>query len=264
MYKEPKYNFHENLYDNDYPIVKLIEGMKSKDFKKEYNKKYFANTGMDNVVKDYFYGIYWLFQNYFNQDYKFDKFWFYKYEKAPLLSTIIEKKWHVVDKVEDNCEIKETLLNEYRVEQSNNFDFDEHLLFIIPNLEYQGYKYTMNEDVLSRLTEKMAKIDLDFYPDLKLSVDELDDKINNNSIDQNVIDCTNAPYFSKCYLKILNEKKKTDANTFLKKINVNVEYNDEEYDDDVYGGGAKKDKEKYFSKYIKYKSKYLNLKNNKK
>merc|ERR1712227_360533 len=63
---------------------------KFRELKEKFNKNYFVDdVGLNKAIENYIFGINWILEVYFNQDYNYYKYWFYPYEKSPLIMDII-------------------------------------------------------------------------------------------------------------------------------------------------------------------------------
>lgn len=140
------------------------------DDEQKYNEIYFPNMNIDDVSKNYLDGFNWVFDFYFNKNdskinYDNVSMWYYKYSRAPLLTTLnkyINANFYLFN--------GETAL----VKRENFLDKHEH------------YVYTTPKNIL----------DEELYADANTDeAEEVNDVYDN-------IDCTRKKFLSKCYYYI--------------------------------------------------------------
>jgi len=148
----------------------------------KYNKMFFNNIDIDDVVFNYleiFQMIFDVYYNHIDIDTKYTQNNYYKYVKSPLLITIydylnkiniVEMKKKIDKKIEEG-KMRTTYLNRF-----------EHYLFITPRNKLVDKKM---ETIL-----KNTKI----FPDLDLLVDNIIKKLGVE------IDCSNVIYFNRCHI----------------------------------------------------------------
>lgn len=139
---------------------------------------------MYKFVYAYIEGLIWVFEYYMNgqvgNEYVFN-YWYYKYNRAPLLKQIYEfMKLHDLNDLVNNI-TKE--LKKYE-DSKTYFNCLEHLVYVSPG---PTIKILLGTDI------KNSESDID--------IDKIIDKIWTSS-DNNVIDCRGAMFLTKCHLKL--------------------------------------------------------------
>ena len=256
LINEGKYRIQEYLYDDN--RIDFTSNQSIDELKRKYRIYYFGldlENDMNEVVTSYISGLYMVFQNYFNQDYDFYNFWFYKYQKAPLLRNILKHKKLFLNNDEKKCSININIFEGINYQQDNfEFDYISRLLFTIPNLDFYDIENIFSQQELNLIYEKYSKLrnfninEQNFYYSEENQIDD----INN----RNFVDCYGADLFSMCYVNYLSTSKLTTASMFLNVYN-EADEADEDNDSEAIGGA----KNNFYLKYLKYKNKYLNLKN---
>lgn len=195
-----KYKKMMNTYsDNDFDAYNSLANRLSyqkKEYSKTsyrdvYNNLYLHNLdNIDNNINEYIYGLYWVFDQYFNRNDKTDNYnkvstWFYPYERAPLLIDISDKFKSFSSYNSDEHLIK-------RKEYMNKF---EQLIYTMP------LKKILSDDALSDRPKykKFAKDHSEICPNL----DEQINKIWENTETEKsfYIDCRRVTFITKCVLE---------------------------------------------------------------
>jgi 5'-3' exonuclease len=168
---------------------------------------------LDNIINNYFEGVVWTFENYFNFcDYEHTLnhgyTWIYLYEKAPLITHIYnflkkQSKSYFLDKCERVMSMKMPKKEYYKP--------IEHFMFVAPCNHY-----------INSVPDKYHKFikQSKYYTNLNEIVDKLFDKVRGNEVS-----CRGIRYLNKCTLKILRQTVHIDDNQFLidiRKINNDV------------------------------------------
>merc|ERR1712227_691209 len=93
LFPNDDFNLGEYLQINKYNELGNYKANDSSDkfeeLKEKFNKNYFVDdVGLNKAIENYIFGINWILEVYFNQDYNYYKYWFYPYEKSPLIMDI--------------------------------------------------------------------------------------------------------------------------------------------------------------------------------
>ena len=168
---------------------------------REYYQKFFKvtnNNDMKKVLHEYYFGLLWVFDYYFNNfdPNKYSSVWNYKYNKAPLLKDLFNY-------IRNNKHIKKEINNNISKSFINNdqyFNALEHLMYVSP-------KEVLLELLPSELHSfiKTSK----YYVDTNLIVNDIRK--------HNKIDCTGVLYLNKCHLST-KFMLRIDDGDFIKKI----------------------------------------------
>merc|ERR1711868_263435 len=94
LFPNDGFNLGEYLQINKYNELGNYKANDSSDkfeeLKEKFNKNNFVDdVGLRNAIENYIFGINWILEVYFNQDYNYYKYWFYPCEKSPLIMDII-------------------------------------------------------------------------------------------------------------------------------------------------------------------------------
>ena len=247
----------ENGYDN----LNIFENNKI-----EFNNKNFGENGLDEAIVNYIFGINWILEVYFNQDYQHYNYWFYPFEKSPLITDILNYRFDLNQFYDENGFITQNFLNIF-----NNFKNDgnditqiEQILFTTPDTSSYSEIYSNDPNILKKITDLYEKLYPTYKDKLYFDMEkEVENLFKNNVIKQEIIDCGDARFFNKCSLNILKIAKEVNFKQFKLSAfydNFYVPIDDKDFDDEEderpedFAGG-------YYKKYLKYKRKYLKLKN---
>lgn len=223
-YRIDRYNIIGNIMDY-YSIFFNIESSvillpktnkKIIVFEKENRKK------LDNLVFDYLKGLFWVFDFYFNKNnnkYNVDNIstWFYPYHRAPLLFQVRE----VLSSILEGNNINrlnsymnklfyDISLNENNKASNTNYMTKlEHYLYVTPKT-----KHIAVPDNYKSIIDKNNNL----FPDLDTIVDKI---WNNDSNDEEIIECKRVPYINKCNLTCVPFIKFTDYMKIMNSVNEN-------------------------------------------
>ena len=158
--------------------------------KDNYNKK--------EMVNEYFKGLSWLTNYYFNSyklTNKVDETWFYKFNSAPSITDIYNYFNH-------------SLLNY----QFNNVPLNitpiEQLLYITPIKQNNIDTFIEMLDTNyfnSTISPKTIKKFIETHKSLFYNLDEIYASIQSKSLKKNILNCTSAFFISKCHYYILDQ-----------------------------------------------------------
>jgi 5'-3' exonuclease len=174
---------------------------KISDSVKKYYKEFFdidnidsGNNKMQKLVQDYIDGLVWVFDFYFNN---FDESvnrmhgdsWFYLYEQAPLLTQIYHHLSNIRDT--DYLENVSKRLRGFRVPRADYFNCLEHFMYVSPAPYLLDIVPSEYLDFVNNTS---------FYPDLDKAVN----KIYNEPMATDEIDCRGQMFLNKCNLKAVH------------------------------------------------------------
>ena len=171
-----------SVQNNQYVLIENINNIDN--ISNYYNTfiKESSNENIENVVKEYIKGLFWLFDWYFNKNNTNENntkisIWMFPYYRAPLLSDIANflKKYTTIKSFH-------TELDEFLIDRKNYLNPDEH------------YTYISVFNTLSQhLIDKYAEINQNkhIFPDMNNYLDKVDEKI---------IDCRGMTFFNRCNL----------------------------------------------------------------
>lgn len=178
-----------------------------KSYSDIYNRIYMKITTkaqLDDKVKDYIYGLIWVFDQYFNKNdeqYNMDNVstWFYSSERAPLINDISNIFKIFIDDI-TNIDI-----NEYNVMRKEYINRMEHLLYIVP------YNKLLKDPIIDSLNiyKKLILDNKILFPDLDKQITEI--WLGNK--EKEYIDCKRITFITKC---ILEQVKNTSFTNFMK------------------------------------------------
>jgi 5'-3' exonuclease len=195
-------NPKDKFYYEYFIDTKQNKKFPERDEIKKYYKIHFNKISKKDIVKEYLLGLNWVVNYYFNGI--INKTWYYPHSKSPLMFDII-----------DNFNKKILLLRrEDKYTDETFFTPFEQLIFISPlkldeNIKDQLYilnKIISNDD-LDKLVE-FIKSNKKYFFKLNEIVKEM---LNGK---QNIIDCSNSIFISKCHLIFL--EKEININNYLK------------------------------------------------
>ena len=276
-----KYNELGNYKAND-------SSDKFEELKDKFNKNNFVDdVGLRNAIENYIFGINWILEVYFNQDYNYYKYWFYPYEKSPLIMDIItyQNINNLYD--DDSGIIKEEFFNKFDdfKNDDNNISEIEQILFTTPDSDSYGDIYNKHPDIFKKIIYLYNELYKSYVNILYFN---LEDEVNYLfDEEKKIVDCGNAFYLSKCSIIFANFAKAISFKDFKNKYEeILKDYHPEEEgkidevvkekieeegkieeikeEGEIYE--EKKEVEEgliggYYKKYLKYKRKYLKLKN---
>jgi hypothetical protein len=154
-----------------------------------YYKLFFHNITIEKVLKEYFKGLNWVVNYYFNNI--TDNIWYYPFAKSPLLYNIVNQYSNfssILTKVNSN---------NFLLTQLEQFLF---IKMIDINKEILPQLSSLNNILGSSDLNKIAKFILNnkkyFY-----NITKLFDNIFENK--EKIIDCTSSIFLNKCHLLIL-------------------------------------------------------------
>ena len=162
------------------------------------------------VMEDYFQGLLWVFDYYFNlTDYV--NTWYYPYERAPLMTHLLEYldsiKQSDVDKLFDG-------LDEFHVEKLKSYwNPVEQLIYVSPLIEdtLQLIPVNYREFLRSDEYQKYIKKHRDIFPDIVKLVDDLWSETKSKDFD-----CRGIIFFNKCQIKTLERPTSEEDIQYLK------------------------------------------------
>jgi hypothetical protein len=145
---------------------------------------------MVEILENYIEGFMWVLDYYFNIfKESSDDVWFYKFDRAPLLTQIYyflnSQKDGYIDKILDN-------LNQYKTSQF--FKPSEHLMYVTP---INSYKSIIPKEYVHKI-DKLKK----YYLNIDLIVNEIMTKEVSN-----VLDCKGVLFLNKCHIQGLHTNK---------------------------------------------------------
>jgi len=164
---------------------------------KRYYQEFFGldtidieNRKMVEILENYIEGFMWVLDYYFNIfKESSDDVWFYKFDRAPLLTQIYyflnSQKDGYIDKILDN-------LNQYKTSQF--FKPSEHLMYVTP---INSYKSIIPKEYVHKI-DKLKK----YYLNIDLIVNEIMTKEVSN-----VLDCKGVLFLNKCHIQGLHTNK---------------------------------------------------------
>lgn len=145
------------------------------------------NPKMIEILENYIEGFMWVFDYYFNIFKESgDDIWFYRFDRAPLLTQIYHflnsQEDGYIDKVLDN-------LSQYKVKQF--FSPKEHLMYVTP---INNYNSIIPKEYISKI-HKLKK----YY----LNIDRIVNDIVTKEI-STVLDCKGVLFLNKCHIQGLH------------------------------------------------------------
>jgi len=190
-----------NQFYNNIVITKNIN-------KSYYYKKYFNNNNQQDIVYQYLNGFKWVHQYYFKRDTNIiDETWYYPYTKSPLFDSII--------KYFTNLKLDSKMINK-------KLDMKplEQLLYITPIKmsdvnKKEFYELFIKNDNNNNIKNKIKNFILN-NPHFFYNLDEIYYSLQSNNLKDNLFDCSNSNYLSKCHYEILNYV--IDVNQFIIKL----------------------------------------------
>lgn len=216
-YDKERYQF-EKMLDQYYIKFNAQPLQLSESDVDNYYKEYFgiklASKGKltddaNQVMHDYMEGILWVFNYYFN-DNSYVNRWYYKHERAPLLTHLSMFMENI------SLEYFNDVFNgldAYKVDDlSEYFNPVEQLIYVSP----------MTPDIIKLLPvnyqEYLMSDDKDKFLDIFLiDTQEITNKMWKQSVCTD-IDCKSIPYFNKCLLKAVQRPTEEDDISFLAAI----------------------------------------------
>ena len=174
-----------------------------------YYKKYFNNVPEKDIVKIYLQGFKWVAQYYFDREHPIDETWYYPYNKAPLIETMIDYYSSIIIDTPSKFIL-------------NNISPIEQLLYITPIrlseldkpkffmlfAEYKNDKF-VDENFVNKI-----KLFIEKNPHFFYNLDEIYHGIKTDSLTHGIFDCSGSNFISKCHYEILNFI--VDLNQFVK------------------------------------------------
>ena len=164
-----------------------------------YYKKYFKNVSEKDIVKIYLQGFKWVTQYYFDRKHSIDETWYYPYNKAPLLETIINYYSSIIidtpskSKINKITPIEQLLyITPIRLSDINKTKF--FTMFA----EYKNGKF-VDEKFINKI-----KIFVEKNPHFFYNLDEVYNGIKTGSLTHELFDCSSSSFISKCHYEILN------------------------------------------------------------
>ena len=164
-----------------------------------YYESYFNNLKKKDIVKVYLEGFKWIQQYYFDRENNINEKWFYPYNKAPLIETIIDYySSNIIDtiiktKINNITPIEQLLyITPIRISEINKPEF--YKLFV----EYKNGKF-INDKLINKIKIFIEKNQHFFY-----NLDEIYYGIKTGKLTHNLFDCSRSNFISKCHYEILN------------------------------------------------------------
>ena len=190
--KLDKYSKIFNPYSGFYKNIITL----NKINKTIYYNKNFPNIKKKKIVDEYLNGFKWVAQYYFDRKNHIDETWYYPYHKPPLIKTIIKYYKPISDKpfqininkitpIEQLLYITPIRISDMSKDKPNVFKL------------FTDYK---DEKLINKI-KLFVKNNPQFFYDL----DKIYDGIKTGTLPENLFDCSNAAYISKCHYDILNE-----------------------------------------------------------
>ena len=299
LFPNDDFNLGEYLQINKYNELGNYKANDSSDkfeeLKEKFNKNYFVDdVGLSNAIENYIFGINWILEVYFNQDYNYYKYWFYPYEKSPLIMDIITYP-NINNLYDDSDSIKEEFFDKFDdfKNDDNNISEIEQILFTTPDSDSYRDIYDKHPDIFNKIIYLYDELYKSYVNKLYFN---LEDEVNYlfGEEKKKIVDCGNAFYLSKCSIIFANYAKKISFKEFKNKYEeilkdyrpeeegkideVKEEQIDKVVKEKIEEGKIEEIKEEgeideekkeveegliggYYKKYLKYKRKYLKLKN---
>lgn len=160
-----------------------------------YYNKFFNNLKKKDIVINYLEGFKWVHQYYFDRKHNINEKWYYPYNKAPLIETIINYYSSII-------------LNTIIKSKINNITPIEQLLYITPirlseinNPEFYALfaEYKKDEKLINKVKLFIEKNSHFFY-----NLDEIYNGIKSGTLKYGLFDCSSSNFISKCHYEILN------------------------------------------------------------
>jgi len=208
-YKKILYTYENNDFDTYNDLANKLSNNK-KNFNRSthikiYNKLYLHDNNINDVTNEYIFGLYWVFDQYFNRNDKLTNFnnvstWFYPYERAPLLTSIY-------DNITKNVKYD---LSKKISKRENYMNKAEQLIYTVPLKKILNDPYLINK----KKYIEFAKNNPEICPDLDSQINQIweNTNINNNFY----IDCRRVTFITKCVLEKVKNMSYVD---FMKLIN---------------------------------------------
>jgi 5'-3' exonuclease len=182
-------NIVTGLYDKNYSISEQYNYYSSRYFE---SFKCYTNILVD---EEYFKGMLWILNYYFNDRDNYISEWRYPFKHAPLLI-------HLYNYLKNNLNVNK-ILNEVEssmiTDEKNYFNNLAHLVFTTPYTNFSAY--TISKEFYNDFKKLSKKFKL---VDINKLVNMLTHCII-NKIPQNIIYLIDSPYLSKLYIKEFNE-----------------------------------------------------------
>merc|ERR1712227_303862 len=190
---------------------------KFRELKEKFNKNYFVDdVGLNKAIENYIFGINWILEVYFNQDYNYYKYWFYPYEKSPLIMDINNFP-DIDDLYDDSGIIKQEFIDEFDEfkNDDNNISEIEQILFTTPDSDSYGDIYDKHPDIFNKIIYLYEKL-FPIYQNILYF--NLEDEVNYLFGEgKKIVDCGNAFYLSKCSIIFANFAKAISFKDFKNK-----------------------------------------------
>ena len=160
---------------------------------KEYDYFSKLNKSVSSIVYDYFEGLYWVFDYYYNNN-EYINLWAYVHEKAPLLRDICNISGEEIQQ----C-IKVVEGTKYHVTPDKFFNTVELFMYVTP-ISDKIYSI-LPEEYHKCYREAIDKFANFFINPKKIGKDIL--SLSTDYLEYSPIDCRSASYLNKCVLKLL-------------------------------------------------------------
>jgi hypothetical protein len=248
---------HFTIDKDTYKLKSDIDADRKTFYDMYFNAKINDEQEIKKIVNEYFRGLLWVFDFYFNQNNQENNFntvstWFYPYHKSPLIKEVYNILKNDITVTANNLI---NSINTYNVSRDKFFTKREQYLYITPmnNIKERDVE-------LEKLFEKK-----DLYVDLDIVADKILEGKG-----KKVIDCRGATFLAKCTLKTV---KDYSFNDYIKKLGKDrSHFSDKEnnkivkdafvykFNKNYIGGNLFNKKKLYYAKNL-FKKKYLENKN---
>ena len=173
---------HYNVLFN--PKSKFLDTLKKEDYYKNHNPK--------DMVSEYLKGFKWLINYYYKND-DIDEFWYYKYHYSPLLSDLV----HYFN---PNC------IHYNFVSKKLNLKPLQVLLYVSP-IKISKLDIFLNKIDTTEEKRKEIKNFIESNLNLFYNLDEIYYSVLKGNLKDNLFDCSNANFISKCNYFVLDDVK---------------------------------------------------------
>lgn len=202
----------------------------SNKFEKDKNKYYeffLSNYNIQNVIDEYIFGLFWLFDFYYNKINNLDNkinTWYYYFDHSPLLTDIVKRLELLHSQTNKNKNLNyeyEKKIKNYEVNIRDYFNTLEQYIYITPkNIIINNLNNFSDKNIIKIINY----IENDnYFIDLKKYVKKVIDDKN-----KNIIDCNDKIFFNKCIIKnikLMDRKQDIKFINSIRNINTSFEIN---------------------------------------
>lgn len=195
--------------------------------KNRYYEIFLNNYDIQNVIDEYIFGLFWLFDFYYNKINNLNSkinTWYYYFDHSPLLTDIVKRLEFLLSQTNNinniNYEYEKKIKN-YDVDIKNYFNTLEQYIYITPkNIIINNFNNFSDKNIIKIINH----INNDnYFIDLKKYVKKVIDDKN-----KNIIDCNDKIFFNKCVIKdikLMNRNQDIKFINAIRNIHTSFEIN---------------------------------------